>query len=90
MMYSTVTCPILSAVMSRDDAVGFGRPINLHLTYSFQNKPPFVPIGKICTTLAHTRLCLYYVNYVLYATAATVCMFCLLKPQNPNVNSRCV
>ncbi|KOB72311.1 Arrowhead, partial [Operophtera brumata] len=31
-------------LMSRDDAVGFGRPINLHLTYSFQNKPPFVPI----------------------------------------------
>ncbi|XP_045458163.1 LIM/homeobox protein Awh [Melitaea cinxia] len=31
--------------MSRDsDPVGFGRPINLHLTYSFQNKPPFVPI----------------------------------------------
>ncbi|CAG9558051.1 unnamed protein product [Danaus chrysippus] len=30
--------------MSREDAVGFGRPINLHLTYSFQNKPPFVPI----------------------------------------------
>ncbi|CAG4978001.1 unnamed protein product [Colias eurytheme] len=32
-------------VMSREsDPVGFGRPINLHLTYSFQNKPPFVPI----------------------------------------------
>ncbi|XP_061707762.1 LIM/homeobox protein Awh [Cydia pomonella] len=32
-------------LMSRDtDPVGFGRPINLHLTYSFQNKPPFVPI----------------------------------------------
>ncbi|CAH2103479.1 unnamed protein product [Euphydryas editha] len=31
--------------MSRDtDPVGFGRPINLHLTYSFQNKPPFVPM----------------------------------------------
>ncbi|KAL0852458.1 hypothetical protein ABMA28_000632 [Loxostege sticticalis] len=32
-------------LISRDaDPVGFGRPINLHLTYSFQNKPPFVPI----------------------------------------------
>ncbi|KPI94314.1 LIM/homeobox protein Awh [Papilio xuthus] len=32
-------------LMSRDaDPAGFGRPINLHLTYSFQNKPPFVPI----------------------------------------------
>lgn len=36
--------------MSRDaDPAGFGRPINLHLTYSFQNKPPFVPIGKFYT-----------------------------------------
>lgn len=39
---------LLSTVISRDaDPVGFGRPINLHLTYSFQNKPPFVPIGKM-------------------------------------------